>query len=153
MPEQERGRFDVRWTASGRLTGACASPGQDYFADEVAIDFPSVDAVVERMRETFLGREEGDTLRAELRLSAREAFDGVVIPFDVPVRCTCGPCGGRGETWTEPCVACGGTGHASVPHQVRLAMPAGLVDGDLFAFRISMPQALTTRVEIRVAVR
>jgi hypothetical protein len=64
MPEQERGRIDVRWTASGRLTGACASLGQDYFADEVAIDFPSVEAVVERMRETFLGREEGDTLRA-----------------------------------------------------------------------------------------
>ena len=36
-------------------------------------------------------------LFAELRLSAREAYDGVTVPLDVPVRKLCLACGGRGE--------------------------------------------------------
>src|SRR5690242_6465485 len=130
MAEEER--FDVRRVVGGRPLGPCA-PDRDCFADEVAIDFPSIEAVIGRIRDTFLGREDGDTLHAELRLSPREALDGVVVPFAVPMRRMCGPCGGRGETWTEPCAACGGTGHASVPHHVRLAMPAGITDGDSFS--------------------
>jgi hypothetical protein len=149
---ESQGRYGVRWSAGTRMVPT-PDLSRDWFADEVAIDFPAVDAAMARMRDTFVGREEGDTLQAELRLSPREALDGVVIPLAVPVRRTCGPCGGRGETWTEPCAACGGTGHASVPHHVRLAIPAGLTDGDSFSFRISMPQALTTRVDIRIAVR
>ena len=47
----------------------------DCFADEIAIDFPSVEPVVERMRDAFLGeREEDAVLRTELRVSRREAL-------------------------------------------------------------------------------
>jgi hypothetical protein len=35
----------------------------DCFADEIAIDFPSVEPVVERMRDAFLGEREEDTVR------------------------------------------------------------------------------------------
>jgi len=69
----------------------------DCFADEIAIDFPSVEPVVERMRDAFLGeREEDAVLRTEVRVSRREAFDGLVVPIDVPMRGTCRRCGGRG---------------------------------------------------------
>jgi hypothetical protein len=149
--QDERRSFDVRLAAERRPASSSACPGE-WFADEVAIDFPSVDSVVDRMRETFLGPEDADTLRAELRLSPREAFDGVIVPLAVPLRRTCEPCGGRGEVWTEPCVACRGTGHAFFRHQVRMAVPAGVTDGARFRFRISTPHAPTTRVEIRIAV-
>ena len=37
------------------------------FADEIAIDFPSVGRVVERIRDAFLGQEaDGGLLRAEV---------------------------------------------------------------------------------------
>ena len=80
------------------------------FADEIAIDFPSVGRVVDRMRDAFLGeRVDADVLRAEVSLSQREAFDGRVVSLRVPVRITCPNCGGRGETWTEACDLCRGT--------------------------------------------
>ena len=78
-----------------------------WFRDEVAIDFPSLDEAVERMRDAFLApMNESDAqpeLSAELRISAREAFDGVTLPLDVPIRKLCVACGGRGEDWPEPC--------------------------------------------------
>lgn len=149
--KQARRQFDVRWVAD---RGPAETPaiGQDWFADEVAIDFPSVTAVVERMRETFFGRLDRDTLRAELRLSVREARDGVVVPLIVPVWRTCEPCGGRGETWTEPCAVCRGTGHRLDRHPVRVAVPAGVAAGDCFRFRLVTPSAPATRVEVRVSI-
>ena len=94
------------------------------FADEIAIDFPSVGRVVERMRDAFLGeRVDADVLRAEVSLSQREAFGGLVVPLEVPVRGTCPHCGGRGETWTEPCDLCRGTGESLFHHPVRVSVP------------------------------
>ena len=59
------------------------------------------------MRECFVAASnEGEHARrvlAELHLSAREAFDGVTVPLDVPVRKLCVACGGRGEIWSDPC--------------------------------------------------
>ena len=152
MNKEQRRSFDVR-LALERWPAASSAPARDSFADEVAIDFPSVDGVVDRMRETFLGREDADMLRAELRLSPREAFDGIIVTLAVPLRRTCEPCGGRGEVWTEPCGACGGTGHAFLRHPVRLAVPAGVADGASFRFRISTPQTAARRVEVTVAIR
>ena len=44
------------------------------FADEIAIDFPSVAPAVERMRDAFLGeRAGGEVLRADVSLSPRDA--------------------------------------------------------------------------------
>jgi hypothetical protein len=124
------------------------------FADEIAIDFPSVGRVVDRMRDAFLGEgEKSDVLHAEVSLSQREAFDGLVVPLSVPVPITCPHCGGRGETWTEPCHLCRGTGHSLCHHAVRVSVPPRVADGACLRFRIKPPDASSVRVEVRVAIR
>jgi hypothetical protein len=128
-----------------------------WLADEVVIDFPSVGAVVERMRDAFWhGSDDADDNRrllAEVQLSARQAFDGASVPLHIPLRATCHRCGGRGETWTEACRACEGTGESLVRHLVTVSVPARVADGASFRFSIRAPQALPTRVELRVAIR
>jgi DnaJ-class molecular chaperone len=124
------------------------------FADEIAIDFPSVGRVVERMRDAFLGEDEdADLLRADVSLSLREAVDGHVVPLSVPVRVTCPHCGGRGETWTERCDLCSGSGQSMLQHPVRVSVPPGVADGACFRFRLKSPDATSVRVELRVAIR
>ena len=126
----------------------------DCFADEIAIDFPSMERLAERARKAFLGeREPTETLQAEVSLSRREAFRGAVVPVDVPFRGMCRTCGGRGETWAEPCLACCGTGHALVCHPVKVLVPPGVTHGDRFRYRVSAPHSTAVRVEVRVAIR
>ena len=124
------------------------------FADEIAIDFPSVDRVVERMRDRFLGeRDDVDVLSAEVSLSKFEAWKGHVVPIEVPVRATCAKCGGRGESWAEPCEICVGTGESLEHHAVRISVPPRVPDGARLRFRLSSPGVPPVRVEVRVVVR
>ena len=125
----------------------------DYFADEIAIDFPSVRPAVERMRDAFLGERDGDVVRAEVSLSPREAMDGRVVPLQLPVRVTCPHCGGRGETWTEACSLCGGTGDARFHQHVRVSVPPGIADGACLRFRVTSPDRSTVHVEVRIVIR
>jgi len=125
----------------------------DCFADEIAIDFPSVRPAVERMRDAFLGERDDDLIRAEVSLSPRDAIGGRVVPLQLPVRITCSQCGGRGETWTEPCSLCGGTGHSQVSQHVRVSVPPGIADGACVRFRVTSPDHLPVRVEVRIAIR
>ena len=123
------------------------------FDDEIAIDFPSIGAVVERMREGFLGDDaSGAAHKSAISLSPRQAFAGATVPLDVPLRQTCRHCGGRGETWAERCPGCGGSGECSRPHQVRVLVPAGVTDGTRFRFLITAPQGVPTRIEVTVLV-
>jgi hypothetical protein len=128
-----------------------------WFRDEVAIDFPSIDEVVERMRDAFLAplneTDLNPEMSAELRISPREAFDGVSLPLDVPIRKLCAACGGRGELWPERCRKCDGTGHSIARHPVRLIVPARVQDGDRFCLSVCAPSASPTRVEVRIAIR
>jgi len=131
-----------------------AAIARDCFADEIAIDFPSVGRAVERIREGFLEEHPAaEVLATELRLSTIEARRGLVVPLDVPMRGTCSRCGGRGETWTEPCGPCCGTGASLFQHPVRVSVPAGVADGTLLRFRVTSPHAPSVRVELRVAIR
>ncbi len=124
------------------------------FADEIAIDFPSVGRVVERMRDAFLGEVvDGDVLRADVSLSQREARAGLVLSLNVPVRVTCLHCGGRGESWTEQCHLCHGSGEYVMQHPVRVSVPPRVADGARFRFRVKTPDASSVRVEVRVAIR
>ena len=124
------------------------------FADEIAIDFPSVGCVVDRMRDAFLGeRRDADLLCAEVSLSQREAVDGLVVPLEIPVRATCPNCGGRGETWAELCDLCGGLGESWFQYPVRVSVPPGVADGARFRFRLTSPDTSLVRVEVRVAIR
>jgi hypothetical protein len=59
---------------------ADARPDAGCFADEVVIDFPSVAPAVDRMRNAFLEDERAASLSAAIRLSAREARDGAMVP-------------------------------------------------------------------------
>jgi hypothetical protein len=128
------------------------------FADEIAIDFPSVGNLVDRVRDAFLGEDaekaDGAVMHtAEVLLSRRDATMGTIVPLEVPLRGMCRLCGGRGETWTEPCTDCRGTGEALLQHAVRLSVPAGIAHGARLRFRVNAPHAAPLRVEVRVAIR
>jgi hypothetical protein len=126
----------------------------DCFADEIAIDFPSVGNVVDRMRDAFLGEQgDADVLRADVSLSQREALAGRVVSLKVPVRITCPNCGGRGETWTEPCALCLGSGESVFHQALRVSVPPRVADGARVRFRLKSPDAASIRVELRVAIR
>jgi DnaJ-class molecular chaperone len=122
------------------------------FADEVVIDFPSVAPAVDRMRRAFVADERGETLRAEITLSTREAREGTTVPLDVPVRCTCQTCGGRGETWTESCPPCRGSGVEFLSHQLHVLVPAGVIDGARFCFTVTPRHHPSTRIELQVQI-
>jgi hypothetical protein len=138
---------------------------QDCFADEIAIDFPSVDLAVERMRNAFFGERPGSdvsdvrhfsdaraVLRRKLIVSRREAWDGLVVPIVVPIRGLCRQCGGHGGTWSEPCADCHGAGTWVQHRSVRVTLPPGVADGARIRFRVSSPDADSVRVEIRIAI-
>jgi hypothetical protein len=129
---------------------------RDCFADEIAIDFPSLEPAVERMRDAFLGERTAEAIdgivRRDVQLSRREAWDGLVVPVDVPIRTLCRHCGGRGETWTDRCEACGGAGATLSTHVVRVTLPRGVSDGSRVRFRVSSPGVDSVRVELRVAI-
>ena len=75
---------------------ADVSHGASCFADEVVVDFPSVAPAVDRIRTAFLADERVASLSAAIHLTTREAREGATVPLEVPVRCTCPDCGGRG---------------------------------------------------------
>jgi DnaJ-class molecular chaperone len=149
-----RSRDDGR--AAKRLAPRFAWRSAEWLDDEVAIDFPSLDEAVERMFDAFLAPVEETAgkpdLSAELRLSAREAFQGVTVPFDVPVRKICAECGGRGEVWSDPCVRCDGAGHRLANHPVRFVVPPRVQHGERFSVSIAFPLASPTRVEVLIAI-
>jgi hypothetical protein len=150
----------MTWKAFGGFGGhAIAVRGTDdvrhersCFADEVVIDFPSIAPAVERMRSAFVADEHARTLTVALEITPRDASEGTTLPLDVPVRCTCGACGGRGETWGHPCSACAGTGIELLRHRVHITVPAGVEDGACFHFSVSARHDLSTRIELRVLV-
>jgi len=124
------------------------------FADEIAIDFPSAGRVVERMRDSFLGESSAhDVFEAELPLTPLEAFKGLVTPLVVPIRGACPSCGGRGESWAEPCGRCAGSGEAIFHHTVSVAVPPRIADGATFRFRVTSPHTGSVRVHVRVSIQ
>lgn len=125
----------------------------DWLADEVAIDFPSVASVLDRMRDSFFAGSRAVSLSAELVLTPQEAFWGALVPLDVPLRRTCPCCGGRGEVWNEWCASCGGVGEVAAAHEMRLRVPAGVREGTRFRFTVAPADAPPTSVEVRITIR
>jgi DnaJ-class molecular chaperone len=124
-----------------------------HFADEVAIDFPSVSSVLDSMQHAFFGEEAPAPLFADLVLSPEEAFWGTMVPLEVPLRRTCPYCGGRGETWSDWCRPCAGVGAVEVGHRMRLRVPAGAREGARFRFNVKARGALPALVEVRISIR
>jgi hypothetical protein len=122
------------------------------FADEVSIDFPSMRAAIDRIRRAFVAEERPSPLGTVLRLSRREAREGATLPIDVPVRTTCLRCGGRGESWAEPCPGCDGSGVRLLRQQLQVTLPAGVLDGTRLYFTVTRGHHLPTPIELRVVV-
>jgi DnaJ-class molecular chaperone len=70
----------------------------------------------------------------------------------VPLRLTCHQCGGRGESWTEICDRCAGSGSVVLHHVVQVTVPAGVLDGDRFHFTLVPRHHSATRIELLVHV-
>ena len=122
------------------------------FADEIDIDFPSIGPAVDRVRETFADGEEPAEVVTAVTLTSRQASNGAIVPIQLGLQKLCAGCGGRGETWAEPCGHCLGTGEREHPHHVHLAFPAGVADGSRFRFVVAPPAARTTRVDVTISV-
>jgi hypothetical protein len=122
------------------------------FADEVVVDFPSVASAIDRIRRGFLVEERTAPLSTAIQLSRREAREGATLPLEVPVRCTCRQCGGRGESWARACAHCQGSGTELLSHRLQVAVPPGVVDGDYFTFTVTARHHPPTRIELRVRV-
>lgn len=137
---------------SGRT--ASPQPGRaEWLMDEVAIDFPSVSSVLDRMRHAFFGQLPISSVSAEILLTPKEAFYGTHVPLDVPLRRTCPLCGGRGEIWGEWCAPCAGGGEIAAAHELRVRIPSGVRDGARFRFSVMPPGAPITIVDVRVSIR
>ena len=122
------------------------------FADEVCVDFPSVAPAIERVRQSFLADERPETLQAAIEITDREAASGLTVPLEVPVHCTCSHCGGRGESWTETCLLCRGSGFELLRHSVQITVPPGVRNGARFRFRVTPRHNRSTRIELHVIV-
>ncbi len=154
MSEKDRRTTYDAGSSTHRGFTAHAADDWAWLADEAAIDFPSLDGILGRMRKAFFGRDGGiSSLSTEILLTPREAFHGVTIPLDVPLRQTCPVCGGRGEVWAEPCAVCAGTGDGLCSHLVQVSVPPGVRHGTRLHVNVTLPYAPSTLVEIRVAIQ
>jgi molecular chaperone DnaJ len=125
----------------------------EWLTDEVAIDFPCVSSVLDRMQHAFFGQHPITSRSAEIVLTPREAFYGTHVPLDVLLRRTCPRCGGRGEVWGEWCMTCAGAGEVAAAHELRVRIPSGVRDGARFRFSVTPPGAPMTIVDVRVSIR
>lgn len=148
------GRSQLSALGSGAIAVAGVESRHEIscFADEVVVDFPSVAPAVDRIRSAFLADERPAALIAMIQLSRREAREGTRIPLEVPVRTICHACGGRGETWSEPCVRCDGSGSELLRHQLQVSVPAGVLHGTRVHFSLTPRHHPPTRIELRVVV-
>lgn len=122
-------------------------------ADDVRVDFPSVLNVLDRMRQSFFGRAARFESGPDVVVTPREAFWGATVPFAVPVRRTCEPCGGRGEVWSEWCAECAGIGDRPAYQTVNLRIPAGVHEGTRLRFRVAAPGIPETLIDARVVIK
>jgi molecular chaperone DnaJ len=134
------------------MTGDDVRHDANCFADEVVVDFPSVASAVDRVRSGFLADERPEALNATIHVTHREALEGATLPLEVPVRCTCTGCGGRGESWLEPCGRCAGTGTELFQHRLHVTLPPGVYDGACFHFTVTPRYHPSTRIELHVRV-
>jgi hypothetical protein len=125
----------------------------DCLADEIAIDFPSVNTVLDRMRQAFFGDHSTPPHAPDVIVTPQEAFWGTTVAIRLSVRRVCANCGGRGEVWNDWCATCGGLGDTPVGHDVRLRIPAGVRDGARVRFRIAAPAVREAALIARIVIR
>ena len=120
--------------------------------DEIAIDFPSVGPLVERMRDAFFADDCVARWSAYIELTRGEARSGARVPLDVPHDATCEACGGRGESWAAGCRDCAGRGVTPGAHRVRLIVPPGTRHGARLTYHVRLPAGAAALVAVSVGV-
>jgi hypothetical protein len=135
---------------SGDELSVCVA---ECLADEVRVDFPSVLTVLDSMRQSFFGAAARFESGRDVVITPREAFWGATVPLDVPVRRTCGHCGGRGEVWNEWCADCAGIGDQPASQPVNLRIPPGVGEGTRLRFRVTAPGIRETLIDARVVIK
>jgi hypothetical protein len=146
------GRFDAHESDHVAVRAHADRSAARCFADEIAIDFPSVAAVVGRMQRAFVADLHPVALDTVVHISRREALAGTTVPLQVPVRTECTPCGGRGEGLSGVCTRCNGSGVTQRPKAVKIHVPAGVRDGTRFRVTVSPGHTLPTRIALHVLV-
>jgi len=152
------------------ISGDCAATGHDaprtpgdaaiardfgraeLSGDEIAIDFPSVGPLVDRMRDAFFAGDRAARWSAYIELTRREARAGARVPIDVPHRDTCAACGGRGEIWTSGCEVCLGRGTTPGAHRVRLIVPPGIAHGARLTYQVRLPAGSAALLAVSVGI-
>jgi hypothetical protein len=142
-----------------------ASPGYvvpTCLADETAIDFPTLLRLADGARRVFASEVTeadiaghggaGEVFAATVHVSGRAAVAGSVVACELMLRDICGSCGGRGESWSDPCSRCASTGYVVVRRRVRLAVPAGVRDGAVYRLRLTRANQSSAKVDVRVVV-
>jgi len=117
---------------------------------------PSREALWERIGRNFSQRgvpkaERAEALTVELELTPREAARGMRIPLGVPVFRTCPECGGAGDTWGFPCIACDRQGVVEDEQVVVVEVPPGVRSG--VVTELPLDGLGITNLSLRVAVR
>ena len=134
-----------------RLWSPPNNPRRLRFDDEVAIDFPSMASALEGIRASFFNdASSSSVLTVDLPLSQSEAQRGQRIALNLPLQSMCEPCGGRGETWGDPCAFCGGAGYTTTSQAVEIVVPSGVRDGTRLRFSVSSPLVIATIVEVNI---
>lgn len=152
------------------ISGDCAATGHDapgspggaaiardfgraeLSGDEIAIDFPAVGPLVDRMRDAFFAGDRVARWSAYIELTRREARAGARVPIDVPHHDTCAACGGRGEIWTSGCDVCGGRGTTPGAHRVRLIVPPGIAHGARLTYQVRLPAGSAAMLAVSVGI-
>ena len=143
--------------ANGSVSIRRESSRHPVLADEVAVDFPSMRPIVERMLAEFLaGETDTDdpvTRHARFELTARQALEGVRLPLDLMVRHTVPPAvagancrAARAGSAADPAPAC-----SSIAFTFRCRQAS--TDGARLRYALAPPGADRTHVEVRIAVQ
>jgi hypothetical protein len=125
---------------------------REAWADEVAIDFPSVPTLVARVRDTFLDEENAPrTLAEDVVLTPAKASEGGERTVLVTRHHPCQTCEGRGERWLEPCQHCAGRGERTTRQHVAVTIPPNVRDGE--HLRIALDRgAVPVYVSIQIGI-
>ena len=108
------------------------------FSDEIAIDFPSVgrSSIACATRSSASREAKATSHDRRVVVDARRRGRPHRSARSSHSR-HCPDCGGRGESWTEPCDGCCGTGEPCSSTRSAFTLPPGVADGSRFRFRVT----------------
>jgi molecular chaperone DnaJ len=110
-----------------------ATPPVSPFAEPLTVR-PSFEALAERLLRNVTGlgtpkAERPEPLTIEIVLDPEEAALGARVPISVPAFERCPHCGGAGQVWLFPCMACREHGFIATERILDITIPAPVRQG------------------------